>query len=177
MMVAYALFLVLFSAACYRVRGSGYFEHLPAHFLLFMRGDRLIKLAIGGFPVGVCSFYAGVPLELALAVWALVAVTDTIPHASFQGAVNLLQMLGMAAIGIANAGAPAIAIYLQHRPTAAAVTLGLGTLMGPAYWLGNRTPLDYVSGKFALREGPEVGEFYAGAARALFLPILLMTGL
>jgi len=172
MMLALSLVLIVVSAIGYRVRGSGYFADLPAGFLFgISRGDRLFKLLIGAAPVGFAACLAGVPWYLALAVWALTALSDTLPHAAFQGAAGALQVLGMSALGIANLAPAAAALWLSGH--AWWVPLVTGLLSGPAYLAGNHTPLNVVRGMFALRKGPEVGEFFNGAMRAVFAPITI----
>jgi len=44
-------------------------------------------------------------------------------------------------------------------------------LAGPATWLGNKVPAHFSVGPIGFHHGPEIGEFFRGAARMLFVAI------
>jgi uncharacterized membrane protein YfbV (UPF0208 family) len=151
------LALVLVSAGCYRIRGSDY-QHL-------MPGNRVLKLTIGAFPVGCAVALIGVPWYLALAVIAITAALDTLPHAAFQGARNGIQVLGMSALGVASLLGAVLVTWHSVGPDEALAVISISILTGPAYYAGNKIPVTIVG----IRQGPELGELLNGLVRVMFV--------
>lgn len=162
--------LMILSGIAYRIRGSDLFSTLPKWFF-GLRGDRLMKLAVGATPVAVAIHLAGASWIMSSAVLVGVILTDTLPHASFQGAVGLKQRLGMSALGVASAMAPAMAMTHMDGWHMGLGTLILGALCGPSYVIGNRIPIDFTVAGIGFQRGPPMGEFIYGLTRVVFISL------
>lgn len=156
--------LCLVSLVAYRIRGSGYFSDLPPKFLFgLMRGDKLFKNLIGGFPLGLAVLLGGGSIGMAVFAWLATSAGDTLPHGAFQGCTSIWQFLGLCGLGIAQAIPVSIALWTW-------VPLAFGPLVGLAYLAGNKLPWPSFSiDKFSAGQGPDYGELLTGFVRPLFL--------
>lgn len=176
--------LAIISAICYRLRGSDFAADWPPRRIgpISIRGDRVVKLAIGAAPVAVACALAGVGWW-SLLVWPCVAAADALGHGEGMG-INTGtdtsdelwakgKQLGVQ--GLAAALMPGLAISAAYRdPILGLIVLGLGLLEVPSYIAGNILPWpSFTLPVASLRRGSEWGEALTGLCRVLFLIFII----
>lgn len=165
-----AILTILFGGLAYRVAGSEITGHDSD-----IKGMRVAKLALRSLPVALGAWLVTGGLSawyVYLAVWALVAMADSLPHASFQGETNFFQIFEMTFATLLSL--LPVMVLLYTLPIGIFL-LGLEILIGVSVatatggWLAQKIPANFSIGPIGFHQGPEIGEVAHGALRLIWV--------